>query len=106
MTTHESHDGLLPPRLQPAPVPSGWTLEKVTHDAERYRQQWVKSACFQSLSAIVEKEILPTLNPSIDCCVCLGLGSVTGGRGSEMWELVALQSILEALGNSATEADP
>lgn len=83
--------------LKPASIPPGLTLEAVKRSADRYQRRWKESLCFRTFTEHFEKEVLPSIHVTIDRCICLGLGSITGGRGSEWWELVALGSILEIL---------
>ena len=63
-----------------------------------YVPTWLESDCFKSLSRIVEQDVLPADHILITQCICLGLGSMTGGSASSSYELAALISILDILG--------
>ena len=83
--------------FQPAEIPPGLTTEKVQKDFQQCLKVWKASTCFHELKAILERRVLASNAVEIDRCVCLGLGSFTGGKTAEasMYELVALVSALE-----------
>ena len=67
---------------------------------KHYAPIWRESDCFRRLSRIFEQDILPAENTPLTRCICLGLGSMTGGSESSSYELAALISILEILGTN------
>lgn len=67
---------------------------------KHYAPTWQESSCSQSLSRLLEQEILPAEHIEITQCICLGLGSMTAGSESSSFELAALISMLELLGTS------
>lgn len=88
---------------------SKYTLETYL---DRFRNHhvpiWKQSDCFKSLSRILEQDMIPPdqTNMPITRCVCLGLGSMTAGSESSSYELAALTSMLEILGNTYTHISP
>lgn len=86
---------------------TGYTLETYL---DRFRSHyvpiWKGSSCFENLSRILERDMLPSSAAAqkndvvITRCVCLGLGSMTAGSESSSYELAALMSMLEILGRS------
>lgn len=85
---------------------TGYTLETYL---DRFRNHyvpiWKGSPCFENLSRILEREMLPSSAAQkndvvVTRCVCLGLGSMTAGSESSSYELAALMSMLEILGRS------
>ena len=83
----------------PAAVPPDLTFQNVTDKFERRLKSWQNSRCFNELRKILSQQVLVSKAIKIDRCVCLGLGSFTGGVTSEasIYELTALDSILELL---------
>lgn len=90
-----------------SPTETKYTLETyLDRFRNHYLPIWKGSTCFEKLSRILEREMLPSsVAPKNDDvvitrCVCLGLGSMTAGSESSSYELAALISILELLGRS------
>lgn len=85
--------------LSPTAIPRGLNVQDVSTSFEKHTRIWKESSCFQTLRAIFSNSILAS-NIRIKNCVCLGLGSFTGGRFPEtsFFELAALVSILDILG--------
>ena len=85
--------------LLPSAIPAGLTIQKVRDTFHRYLKAWKESSCFKELTKILEQLVLASDGVRVERCVCLGLGSFTGGVPSDasMYELAALVSILEIL---------
>ena len=85
--------------LSPTAIPRGLTIHDVSASFEKHMRIWKDSSCLQKLRAIFQNSVLAS-NIKITNCVCLGLGSFTGGKFPEtsFFELAALASILEILG--------
>ena len=73
---------------------------------KHYAPIWKESNCFESLSRTFEQTILPLANITISQCICLGLGSLTAGSDSSSYELAALTSMLEILGDLMPNPSP
>lgn len=85
--------------LRPAEIPPGLTIQKVRQNFNHHLKIWKASTCFLELRKVIERQVFASHAVKIDRCVCLGLGSFTGGRTVEasMYELAALVSIFEIL---------
>lgn len=85
--------------LSPTAIARGLTIRDVSTFFEKHMRIWKDSSCLQRLRVIFQNSILAS-NIRITNCVCLGLGSFTGGKFLEtsFFELAALVSILEILG--------
>ena len=90
-TSHEN--------LSPTAIPRGLNVKDVSASFEKHMKIWNDSSCLQTLRDIFQNSILAS-NIRITSCVCLGLGSFTGGNFPEtsFFELAALVSFLEILG--------
>ena len=90
-------------KLLPAEIPKGLTLRDVTNSFGRYTKTWQDSSCLIQLQTLRQDFVLAS-NIEFNKCVCLGLGSLTGGDRTEtsFFELAALVSILEILGQYST----
>ena len=90
-------------RPSPTEIPKGLTLRQVLKSFDHHMKVWKTSMCFESLQTLLQAQILVPEAQPISNCVCLGLGSFTGGSFPETssFELVALVSILEILGQNA-----
>ena len=86
-------------KLSPTTIPRGLTIRDVNTSFNRYLKIWMNSSCLKKLQDAIKDTIL-TSNIKITSCVCLGLGSLTGGKLPEtsFFELAALVTILEFLG--------
>lgn len=88
--------------LKPKEVDSNMkTMEQVSRRLQGYTRDWEKSECRERLQKMIEEDILMSDNINISNCICLGLGSLTGGVNgskSSWYELVTLIWILEILG--------
>ena len=94
--------------LLPTPIPKGLTLEDVSGQLDKYMKIWKCSSCFNDLQAILEDHVLVSVDQTrISNCVCLGLGSFTGGHRTDtsLFQLATLISILEILGQHALSSD-
>ena len=74
-------------------------LDEVKKNHTRYLRLWEGSECWKNLANVLEKDILSSKRTRLTNCVCLGLGSLSAGRDSSKYELAALVSILDLLGN-------
>ena len=85
--------------LKPAGIPPGLRLRDVTKSFDRYTTLWKDSLCLNDLQNVLTDNVLASYS-EITSCVCLGLGSFTGGDRTEtsFFQLAALNSILEILG--------
>jgi len=85
--------------LRPSALPAGLTIQKLSDTFQRYLKTWKESDCFKELTKVLEYSVLTSRVVKLERCVCLGLGSFTGGATVEasLWELAALVSILEIL---------
>jgi len=83
----------------PSGIPAGLTIQKVNDTFQRYLKPWKQSDCYKELKNVLEQSVLTSQVVKLERCVCLGLGSFTGGATVEasLWELAALVSILEIL---------
>ena len=86
--------------LQPSEVPEGLNLETVRERYKTYGRLWKGSECYKSLKSILHRDLLDAEQVKVTQCICLGLGSFTGGKTwkASWYQLVALVSILEILG--------
>ena len=86
-------------KLSPTAIPPGLTIRDVSTSFDRYLKLWTRSSCLKKLQDGFRDTILAS-NIEITSCVCLGLGSLTGGKLPEtsFFELAALVTILEFLG--------
>lgn len=86
-------------KLFPTTIPRGLTIRDVKASFNRYLKIWIDSSCSKKLQDGIKETIL-TSGIEITSCVCLGLGSLTGGKFPEtsFFELAALVTILEFLG--------
>ena len=85
--------------LSPTTIPRGLTIRDVNTSFNRYLKIWIDSPCSQKLQDGLKDSILASDNIELTSCVCLGLGSLTGGKFPEtsFFELAALVTILEVL---------
>ncbi|KAG7008462.1 hypothetical protein G7Y79_00005g016030 [Physcia stellaris] len=85
--------------LSPTAIPRGLNIQDVSTSFEKHMRIWKDSSCLQRLRVIFQNSVLAS-NTSITNCVCLGLGSFTGGKFPEtsFFELAALVTILDILG--------
>ena len=85
--------------FRPTIIPRGLTLQEVFNSFERYTIIWKESSSLKNLKGLLENHVLVS-NIKITNCVCLGLGSFTGGDRTEIsfFQLAALVSTLEILG--------
>lgn len=88
--------------LKPTDIPRSLTLHEVTDSFDRCTKIWKASSSLKNLRTLIKDDVL-TSNIEITNCVCLGLGSFTGGDRTEtsFYELAAMVSILEILGQHA-----
>ncbi|KAL8795455.1 MAG: hypothetical protein Q9195_002044 [Heterodermia aff. obscurata] len=86
-------------KLSPTAIPRGLTIRDVNTSFSRTLKIWKDSSCLKKLQDGIKNTIL-TADIEITTCVCLGLGSLTGGKLPEtsLFELAALVTILESLG--------
>lgn len=100
----QKHQKYLTPvdQLRPTQVAKGLTIENACDKFERYRKAWGESQHYEQLKAILDRQMLVAGMPSINNCVCLGLGSLTGTSSDESswYQLAILMSVLEILGVS------
>ena len=84
--------------LSPAAIPRGLNIQDVPTAFEKHMKIWKGSSCLQTLRIIFQNASLAS-NIRINNCVCLGLGTFTGGKFPEtsFFELAALVSFLEIL---------
>ena len=87
-------------KLQPTQVAKGLTIQNACDKLERYRKAWVESQHHEQVKRILERQVLVAGSVSIDRCVCIGLGSMTGTSSDESswYQLAILISVLEVLG--------
>lgn len=85
--------------LLPSTIPPGLTYQEVKENFQRYLRIWKASSCFIALKEVLKQSVLTSRAVKLERCVCLGLGSLTGGGtvDASCWELAALVSILEIL---------
>ena len=85
--------------VRPKDIPRGLTLREVVESFNKYTTIWNESPCLKNLETLLKDQILVS-DIRMTTCVCLGLGSFTGGYGTEasFFQLAALVSILEILG--------
>ena len=86
-------------KLSSTLIPRGLAIQDVNTSFNRYLKLWVDSSCSKKLRDGIKDTILAT-DMEITSCVCLGLGSFTGGKRPEtsFFELAALVTILDFLG--------
>ena len=89
--------------LRPTEIPRGLSLQEVVESFSRYTKTWRESLCLKNLETLLKDQVLVS-DIRVTNCVCLGLGSLTGGYDTEnsFYELAALVSILEILGQHVT----
>lgn len=75
-------------------------LELVAENHARCLDLWKASDCWNLVADFLENTILSSRDTCLTSCVCLGLGSLSGGRQSSRYELAALVSILQLLGKT------
>ena len=85
-------------QLSPTQIPRGITTQDVLVSLNKYMAIWKDSSCFSKLKILL-RDIVLSSNTEITSCVCLGLGSFSGGKFPEtsFFELAALVSLLEIL---------
>ena len=85
-------------KLSPTAIPRGLTIQDVNISFNRCLKIWINSLCLKKLQDSIKDTILAS-DIEITSCVCLGLGSLTGGKFPEtgFFELAALVTILEFL---------
>ena len=85
-------------KLFPTAIPRGLTIQDVNISFKRYFKIWINSSCLKKLQDGIKDNILAS-DIEITSCVCLGLGSLTGGKLPEtsFFELATLVTVLEAL---------
>lgn len=90
---------LLHTEPRPSEIPQGMTLREVVQSFSKYTKIWKESLCLKNLETLLKDQVLVS-DVRMTKCVCLGLGSLTGGYDTEAsyFELAALVSILEILG--------
>ncbi|KAL6718874.1 hypothetical protein ACLMJK_003108 [Lecanora helva] len=75
------------------------TVEKLAEALKsKYMPIWLESECLRRLIKLFEQSILTEAHVAITNCVCLGLGSFLTGHPTTFYELAALKSILDILG--------
>lgn len=93
--------------LAPAEVPDGLTLAQLKETFEVYQRRWKESKAYESLRETLNRcRIRGAGAFQVEKCVCVGLGSPSGllrggmvdRRSVSMYQLAALVSILEMLG--------
>ncbi|EEP78870.1 predicted protein [Uncinocarpus reesii 1704] len=101
-----------PPKLNegqitPAEIPDGLTFEKLKEKYDWHKQRWVESESWAAIEQVLKQQV--SRDPgTIYNCVCIGLGSPSGlsrggwvdRRSISMFQLAALELILEFLGRS------
>ena len=68
-------------------------------------RKWKETACWQELERTFQQQVLGLESLQITTCICLGLGSLTSEKlyarpQTSMYQLAALESMLELLGIS------
>jgi hypothetical protein len=88
-------------KLVPTKIPKDLTVAALKERHETYVKRWNDSKSCKDLEQIIEQRVLQADHVVVENCVCLGLGSFTGGDNSRRecawFQLVALQSILSVL---------
>lgn len=86
--------------LKPTEVPNGMTITKLWEQFHQCQEAWMASDCWAKLKSIIVNCVLPADGVQITRCVCLGLGSLSGGsrRETSLYQLATLLSVLEILG--------
>lgn len=87
-------------KLQPTQVAKGLTIQNACDKLDRYRKAWGESQHHEQVQNILEHHVLVAGMVSINRCVCLGLGSMTGTSSDDSsWhQLAILMSVLDILG--------
>ena len=87
-------------QLRPTQVPEGLTVQKACEKLEKYCKAWGESKHNEQVKEILERQVSVPGMVSINRCVCLGLGSMTGTSSDDTsWhQLAFLISLLEILG--------
>ena len=92
----QRHYSCIDEKLSPTAIPQGLTIRDVSTSFDKYLKVWTNSSCRKRLRDGIKDTIIAS-GIEITSCVCLGLGSLTGGRFPEtsFFELAALVTILE-----------
>lgn len=87
-------------KLQPTQVAQGVTIQNAREKLDRYCKAWGESQHLEQVKDILERQVLVAGMVSINKCVCIGLGSMTGTSSDESswYQLAILMSVLEILG--------
>ncbi|KAI9801067.1 MAG: hypothetical protein M1833_002935 [Piccolia ochrophora] len=91
-------------------TPNEYSLEQLRHDYQRHVTIWQASSCAKALAATLDQLHSTLPLGKIDACVCLGIGSPSDGptRRATLYQLAALQTMLESLRerNKASSSTP
>ena len=90
---------------KPTVIKNGLTLDKAQKLYAGIARKWKETACWQELERVLRQQVLKLESLHITTCICLGLGSLTSdsthGRPETcMYQLAALESMLDLLGSS------